>query len=92
VTFEECGVKDGSESVDLYVTDAVKKGVDFDWIRSADSSFHCQGRENGIVRVVTRISVPWWCKRKNQSVNEATRLQAIKRKLQIYRTSRSALQ
>ena len=39
--FEECDVKCGSESVGLYVTDAVKKGVDFDWIRSPGRSLHC---------------------------------------------------
>jgi len=27
--FEECNVRGGSESVELYVTDAVKKGIDF---------------------------------------------------------------
>lgn len=39
--FEECDVKCGLESVELYVTDAVKKGVDFDCIRSAGRSLHC---------------------------------------------------
>lgn len=92
MTFEECDVKDGSESVDLCVTDAVKESVDFDWIRSAGRSLHCHGIENRIVRVATRISVPWFCKRKNQSLNEATGRKVIKRKLQIYRTSRLALQ
>jgi len=53
------------ESVELYVTDATKKGVDFDWIRSAGCSLHYQVKEDGIVRGVTRISVPWWCKHKN---------------------------
>ena len=86
--FEESDVKRGTESVELYVKDAVKKGVDFDWIRSAGRSLHCQG----IARVVTKISVPWRCKRKYQSVNEASRRKAIKRKFKIYRTSRSALQ
>jgi hypothetical protein len=39
--FEECDVEGGWKSVELYVTDAVKKDVDFDWIRSAGRSFHC---------------------------------------------------
>jgi hypothetical protein len=69
------------ESVELYVTDAIKKGVDFDWIRSAGFSLHYQGIEDGIVRGVTRISIPWWCKQKNQS-NKASR-QVLKRKFQI---------
>ena len=54
------------DSVELYVTDAIKKGVDFDWIRSASCSFHYQGIEDGIVTGVIRISVPWWCKQKNR--------------------------
>ena len=33
------------ESVELYVTDAIKKGVDFDGIRSACCSLHYQGIE-----------------------------------------------
>jgi hypothetical protein len=39
--FEECDVEGGWKSVELYVTDAVKKDVDFDWIRSAGRSLHC---------------------------------------------------
>jgi hypothetical protein len=39
-------------SVELCVTDGIKKGVDSDWIRSAACSLHCQGTED--VRVVTR--------------------------------------
>ena len=46
------------ESVELYVTDAIKKGVDFDWIRSSGCSLHYQEIEDGIVRGVTRISIP----------------------------------
>jgi hypothetical protein len=33
-------------------------GFDFDWIRSAGCSLYCQGIEDGIVRAVTRNSVP----------------------------------
>jgi hypothetical protein len=47
------------ESVKLYVTDDMKKGVDFDLIRSAGCSLHCQGAENGIVRSVRWILIPW---------------------------------
>lgn len=71
------------ESVELYVTDAIKKGVDFDWIRSAGCSLHYQGIEDGIVRGVSRISIPWWCKPKNQSMNKASRQKVLKRKFQI---------
>ena len=71
------------ESVELYVTDAIKKGVDFDWIRSVGCSFHYRGIEDGIVRGVTRISIPWWCKQKNQLMNKASRQKVLKRKFQI---------
>jgi len=71
------------ESVELYVTDALKKGVDFDWIRSAGCSLHYQGLEEGTVRGVTGISIPWWCKQKNQSMNRASRQKVLKRKFQI---------
>jgi hypothetical protein len=37
------------DSVELYVTDAIKKGIDFDWIRSAVCSLNYQGIEDGIV-------------------------------------------
>ena len=71
------------ESVELYVTNAIKKGVDFDWIRSAGCSLHYQGKEEGIVSGVTRISIPWCCKQKNQLMNEDSRQKVIKMKFQI---------
>jgi len=79
VTFGEYDVNGGSESVELCVIDAIKKGVDFDWIRSAGCSLHRQG----IVRGVTRISVPWWCKQKNQMTIKASRQKVLKRKFRI---------
>ena len=71
------------ESVELCVTDVIKKGVDFDWIRSAGCSLHYEGTEDRIVRGVTRISIPWWCKQKNQLMNKASRQKVLKRKFQI---------
>jgi len=53
------------ESVELFVTNDIKKGVDCDWIRSACCSLHCQGVEDGIVRRVRWILIPW-----KKSVNE----------------------
>jgi len=44
---------------------------------------HHQRIETEIVRSVT-ISVPWWCKWKNESLGEATRQKAVKRKVQIF--------
>ena len=54
------------ETVELYVTDGIKKGVVFEWIRPADCFLHCQGVQDGIVRCVRRISIAWWCKQKNE--------------------------
>jgi len=71
------------EFVELYVTDATKKCIDFDWIRSAGCSLHYQGLEEGTVRGVTRISIPWRCKQKNQSMNIASTQKVLKRKFQI---------
>jgi hypothetical protein len=69
------------EAVESCNTDAIKESVSFDGIRLAGCSLHYQRLE--IVRGVTRISIPWWCKRKNESLGEATRQNALKRKLQI---------
>jgi len=70
------------ESIELYMTRAIKKEVDCGWIRLV-GSLHYQGVEGGIVRCVTRISIPWWCKQKNQSMNRASRQKVIKRKFKI---------
>ena len=71
------------ESVELYVTDAIKKGVDFEWIRSAGCSLHYQGIEDGIVTGITRISIPWWHKQENWMMNKASKHKVLKRKFQI---------
>ena len=71
------------ESVELYVTNAIKKGADFDWIRSVGCSLHYQGKEEGIANGVTWISIPWCCKQKNQLMNEASRQKVIEMKFQI---------
>jgi len=47
------------KSVELYVTNAIKKGVDFDWIRSAGCFLDYQGIEDGIVRGVTNDYDIW---------------------------------
>jgi hypothetical protein len=35
------------------------KGVYFDWIKSAGCSPKYQGIEDGIMKIVTNISIPW---------------------------------
>jgi len=46
-------------SVELYVTNSIKKGLELHWIRSAGYSLHYQGIEDGIVTGVGRIKIPW---------------------------------
>jgi hypothetical protein len=70
-------------SVEQRVTAAIKNSVDFDWIRSTGCSLHHQQIVDGIVRGITRISIPWWCKRKNRSIGEAARQRSSKRKMKI---------
>jgi hypothetical protein len=61
------------KSVELHVANAIKKSVDFDWIRLTGCSVHYQVIEDGIVTDVTRITIPWWCKQKNQSLRKQVR-------------------
>jgi hypothetical protein len=70
------------DSVELHVTDAINKGADFDRM-SAGCSPHYQGIVDGIVRGVTRISIPWWCKKQNQLRKETARQKAFQRKTKI---------
>ena len=70
-------------SVEEKMIVAIKETVDFGWIGSSGCSLHSQKIVDGIVRGVTRIAIPWWCKRKNRSLNEDSRRRAAKRKLKI---------
>jgi len=65
------------------MTVSIKEIVDFEWIGSSGCSLHNQNIVDGIVRGITRIAIPWWCKRTNRSMNEANRQMATKRKLAI---------
>ena len=50
------------------------------------TSWHLKGYTwivDGIAGSVTRISIPWWCKRRNGSLMEANRQRATKRKMKI---------
>ena len=69
-------------SVEEKITAAIKNTVDFGWIQSG-CSLHHQEIVDGIARCVTRISIPWWCKRKNRSLMEASRQRARRRKMKI---------
>jgi hypothetical protein len=61
----------------------VEESVSLDWIRLPVCTLHHQRIENEIVRCVTRISIPRRCKQKNESLGEASRRKALKRKLHI---------
>jgi len=50
------------ESFEEKMTVAIKETVDFGWIGSSSCSLHSQKIVDGIVRGVTRIAIPWWCK------------------------------
>jgi hypothetical protein len=65
------------------ITSAIKESVSFDWVRLIGCPLHHQRIEDEIVRSVTRISIPWWCKQENGSVGDATGQKAVKRKLPI---------
>ena len=71
------------DTVESCITNAIKESVNFEWIRLTGCPLHHQRIEDEIVRSVTRISIPWWCKRKNESLGKATRWKALKRKVQV---------
>jgi len=71
------------DTVKSCITSAIKESISFNWIRLTGCPLHHQRTEDEIVRIVTRISIPWWCKQKNESLGEATRHKAMRRKLQI---------
>ena len=49
-------------SVELKMTVAIKKTVDFWLVGSSGCSLHSQKIVDGIMRDITRIANPWWCK------------------------------
>ena len=55
-------------SVEEKIRAAIENTVDFGWIQSSGCSLHHQEIVDGIARSATRISVPWWCKRRNRSL------------------------
>ena len=69
--------------VEEKITAAIKNTIDFGWIHSSGYLLHHQETVDCNVRSVTRISIPWWCKRRNRSLMEASRQRATRRKLKI---------
>jgi len=66
-----------------FIIRSIKRSVSIDWISLPVCPLHHQRFEDEIVKYVTRISIPWWCKQKNESLGEVTRREALKRKFQI---------
>jgi hypothetical protein len=50
-------------SVVQHITAASKNSNDFECIRCTGCSLHHQQIIDGIVRGLTRIYIPWWCRR-----------------------------
>jgi len=71
------------DTVESLITNAIKESISFDWITLTGCPLHHQRTQDETVMSVTRISIPWWCKQKNESLVEATRWKALKRKFQI---------
>jgi hypothetical protein len=70
-------------SVEEKITAAIKTTDDFGWIESSGCSLHHQEIVDGIARSVTKISIPWWCKRRNRLLTKASRRRAAIRKVKI---------
>jgi len=70
-------------SVEEKITAAIKTTVDFRWIQSSGCLLHHQEIVDGIARSVTRISIPWWCKRRNRLLMKGSRQRATMRKMKI---------
>ena len=58
-------------SVEEKMRVAIKKTIDFGWTGSSGCSLHNQKIVDVIVRRITGIAIPWWCKRTNRSMSEA---------------------
>jgi hypothetical protein len=72
-----------TDSVEEKITAVIKKTVDFGWIQCDCCTLHHQDIVHGIVRSVTRIAIPCWCKRTNRSLIQASRNRATQRKIKI---------
>jgi hypothetical protein len=70
-------------SVEEKIIAAIKNTVVFGWIQSSGCSLHHQEIVDGIAKSITRISIPWWCTRKDRSLREEGRLRATRRKIII---------
>ena len=70
-------------SVEEKMTVASKKTFNVGWIGSSGCLLHSRKIVDVIVRDITRIAIPWWCKQTNRSVSEASMQRATKRKMTI---------
>ncbi|PNF42183.1 Mitochondrial uncoupling protein Bmcp [Cryptotermes secundus] len=70
-------------SVEQHITAAIKSTIDFEWIRCSGCLLHHQRIVDSIVRCLTRIYIPWWCKRRNRLMTEGARQRATERKMKV---------
>jgi hypothetical protein len=71
-------------SVGEKITAAIKNTIDFGWIQSSGCLLQHHEILDGTAWSVTRISIPWWSKRRERSLMEASRQRATRRKLKIF--------
>jgi hypothetical protein len=65
-------------SVAQHITAANKNSIDFEWIRCTGCSLHHQQIIDGIMRGLTRIYIPLWCRWRNKLVSEASRAEGLR--------------
>jgi len=70
-------------SLEEKITAAIKNTVDFGWIQSSGCLLHHQEIVDGIAQSVTRISIFWWCNRRNSSLMEESKQRDKRRKMKI---------
>jgi len=61
----------------------IKNRADFGGITFYGCSFHHQEIVDGTVRRFAKIYIHWWCKQRNSSLVDTSRLRATERKLTI---------
>jgi hypothetical protein len=72
-----------THSVGEKITAAIKNIIDFGWIQSSGCSLHHQEIIDGVAQSITRMFIPWWCKRRNRSMMEESRQRSRMRKIKI---------
>jgi hypothetical protein len=70
--------------LEQHIIAAIKSSVDFEWIRYTSYSLpHQKIIVGGIVTGITRIYIPWWCKRTDRLMSKVARQRVTKEKMKI---------